>query len=251
MEQYNNLTINITWMYPDLMSTYGDRGNIIILEKRCQWRGIKLIIIPHDLNSSGQDLKKSDLLFMGGAQDRQQKLVSKDLLGRKGEILRNLVEKGVPGLFICGAYQFLGHFYKPAEGAKIPGLSIFDLITQHFGSEKPRAIGNLVVEWEGTKLVGFENHGGRTYLGEKVKPFAKVIKGYGNNGEDGTEGAIYNNALGLYMHGPVLPKNPKLCDWLIEKTLLVKYRKEIKLLTLDDRLEIEARDFMLKRLNIN
>lgn len=245
------MTITITWMYPDLMNTYGDRGNVIVLQKRCEWRGIKAIVMQHDLDSSLSDLEKSDLIFMGGAQDRQQKLVSKDLIGKKGEVLRMLIEKGVPGLFICGAYQFLGHYYKPAEGERIPGLSIFDVYTKHFGNGKPRAIGNLVVEWRMVKLIGFENHGGRTYLGSTVEPLGKVIKGYGNNGEDYTEGAIYNNAIGTYLHGPVLPKNPELADFLINRALEVKYKEAIKLSPLDDSLELQAKKAILRFLIYN
>lgn len=234
-------SLNILWLYPDLMSTYGDRGNIIVLTKRCQWRGIEVNILENNI-------EKADLIFMGGAQDRQQKLVSRDLFSKKGEILRKKIEQGIPGLFICGAYQFLGHYYLPAQGNKIPGLSIFDVYTRHFGLEKPRAIGNIVVDWEGTKLVGFENHGGRTYLGEKVKPFGKVLKGHGNSGEDKTEGAVYKNSYGTYLHGPILPKNPELADFLIQKALEVKYKKEIKLTELDDSLELQAKKSILEKL---
>lgn len=234
-------SLNILWLYPDLMSTYGDRGNIIVLTKRCQWRGIGVNIIENNI-------EKADLIFMGGAQDRQQKLVSRDLFSKKGEILRQKIEQGVPGLFICGAYQFLGHYYLPATGAKIPGLSIFDVYTRHFGLEKARAIGNIVVDWNGVKLVGFENHGGRTYLGKKVQPFAKVIKGQGNNGEDKTEGAVYKNAYGTYLHGPILPKNPEFADFLIQKAMEVKYKKEIKLTKLDDSLEHQAKTSLLEKI---
>lgn len=243
-------SLNITWMYPDLMNTYGDRGNILVLQKRCVWRGIQVVIILHHLDSDKESLKKSDLIFMGGAQDRQQKLVAEDLYQQKGETLKQLIHTGIPGLFICGAYQFLGKYYQPATGAKIPGLAIFDVSTIHFGLKKPRAIGNLVVQWNGQKLVGFENHGGRTYLGKGVKPLGYVIKGYGNNGEDRTEGAVYKNAIGSYLHGPILSKNPWLCDWLIKKALGNKYQQEINLEPLDDQLEIQAHQFMLKRLGI-
>ena len=243
-------SLNITWMYPDLMNTYGDRGNVITLEKRCLWRNIVVSVMMHGLDSPASQLSQSDLLFMGGAQDRQQKLVSQDLYQQKGKLLKELIDKGTPGLFICGAYQFLGHYYKPAEGEKIPGLSIFDVHTIHFGINKPRAIGNLIIQWHKHKLVGFENHGGRTYLGKRVRPLGKVIKGYGNNGEDGTEGAIYKNALGSYLHGPILPKNSCVADWLIKKALENKYQQEINLEPLDDQLDVQAHQFMLKRLGI-
>lgn len=250
MRKKLKLSLNITWMYPDLMNTYGDRGNIIVLEKRCLWRGIEAKILMHTIDSPVSDLENSNLIFMGGAQDRQQKLVSSDLYGRKGKILKNLINKGIPGLFICGAYQFLGHYYKPAQGEEISGLSIFDLKTIHYGDDKPRAIGNLAVEWENIALVGFENHGGRTYLGPLVKPFAKVLKGYGNNGEDKTEGAIYKNAVGSYLHGPLLSKNPEFADWLISKALGIKYGKFEFLIKLNDTLEIQARNAMLAKIKI-
>ncbi|MBI2029119.1 cobalamin biosynthesis protein CobQ [Candidatus Gottesmanbacteria bacterium] len=237
----NKLSLTILWMYPDLMSTYGDRGNIIVLTKRSQWRGIVVNIIENGI-------EKADLIFMGGAQDRQQKIVSRDLFSKKGEILRQKIEEGVPGLFICGAYQFLGHYYLPAEGDKIPGLSIFDAYTRHYGLQKPRAIGNIVIDWNGKKLVGFENHGGRTYLGKKVRPFGLVLKGYGNNGEDKTEGAVYKNAYGTYLHGPILPKNPEFADFLIQKALEVKYKKEIKLKSLDNSLEQQAKKSILQKI---
>lgn len=244
------LSLTITWMYPDLMNTYGDRGNITAFSKRCLWRGIETRVLLHDSDSLPATLTQSDFIFMGGAQDRQQKLVSRDLFGGKGDILRQKIEQRVPGLFICGAYQFLGHYYKPAEGEKIPGLSIFDLYTRHFGNDKPRAIGNLIVNWNGVKLVGFENHGGRTYLGDKVRPFAKVIYGKGNNGEDKTEGVIYKNAVGSYMHGPILPKNPLLTDWFIKKALEIKYQKEIQLSGLEDSIEDKAHEAVIRHYDI-
>lgn len=240
-----NKTITVLWMYPDLMSTYGDRGNVITLQKRLKWRGIKTEVIKHDLYSKPDDISKADIIFMGGAQDRQQKLVSDDLFSKKGDLLRQKIEEGVPGLFICGAYQFLGNYYIPAEGSKIPGLSIFDAFTKHFGSEKPRAIGNIIMKWNNTKLVGFENHGGRTYLGDKVKPFGEVIKGYGNNGEDKTEGAEYKNAFGTYLHGPILPKNPEFADYLIQKALDLKYKEKISLTKLNDNLENKAKEMKI------
>lgn len=241
--------LNILWLYPDLMNTYGDRGNIFVLKKRGEWRGIKIKVISHTIGSGIEDIKKSDLIFMGGAQDRQQKLVGSDL-SKKADYLRESIETGIPGLYICGAYQFLGNYYKPATGAEIRGLGIFDLYTKHFGIDKPRAIGNVAVSWHNQTLVGFENHGGRTYLGNNIKPFAEVIKGDGNNGEDKTEGAIYKNSIGSYLHGPILPKNPSLADYLIETALKKKYKESMQITSLDDSLEKKARDHMLKLLDI-
>lgn len=235
-------------MYPDLMSTYGDRGNVIALQKRMEWRGMEVNIISHFLNSKPDDIKKADIIFMGGAQDRQQKLVSNDLFSKKGNLLKERIEEGVPGLFICGAYQFLGHYYLPAEGEKIPGLSLFDVYTRHFGLEKPRAIGNIIITWNNTHLVGFENHGGRTYLGENAKPFGSVIKGYGNNGEDKSEGVEYKNAFGTYLHGPILPKNPEFADYLIQKALEVKYNQNDVLKGLQDNYERKAQEEMIGKI---
>lgn len=247
----STLSLTIVWMYPDLMNTYGDRGNIIVLQKRCEWRGINTTLVRHDLGSKVSDLEKADLIFMGGAQDRQQKLVSNDLKAKKSQTLKNAIEKGIPGLYICGAYQFLGHYYKAADGIEIPGLSIFDLYTRHFGLEKPRAIGNIAVEWNSVKLVGFENHGGRTYLGKNIKPFARVLKGYGNNGEDKTEGSIYKNSIGSYLHGPILPKNPAVADFLISKALIVKYNSEFKLEELNNDLEVKSKNVQLEKMGID
>ena len=261
------MKLTIGWLYPDLMSTYGDRGNIICLQRRCEWRGIEVIIEKVGIEEKVGKLQECDLLFMGGAQDRQQKIASDDLFQKKGPVIKKMIENNVPGLFICGAYQFLGNYYQPAEGERILGLGIFDLYTQHPGFDKERCVGNAVVKChpeqsEGSHgilrltpqndnyLVGFENHGGRTYLGKNVEPLGKVVVGYGNNGGDKTEGCVYKNAIGTYLHGPVLPKNPHLADWLIKKALDKKYEKDVELEPLDDRLEWQAHDFVLKKLKI-
>lgn len=247
LSKYN---LTVTWMYPDLMSTYGDRGNVIVLEKRGAWRGLKITVLYHSIKSDSAELLKSDILFIGGAQDRQQKIVIEDLQ-KKAKTLKKLIENGVPGLFICGAYQFLGNYYKAADGTKIPGLEIFDVHTIHPGDQQQRIIGNIVTRWNSTHLVGFENHGGKTYLSRQMTPFATVVKGGGNNGEDGTEGVFYKNSIGTYLHGPILPKNPELADWLIKTALRIKYQKDIHLSPLDDELENKARDVMLRRMSIS
>ncbi|HSX40434.1 MAG TPA: hypothetical protein VLF68_02370, partial [Candidatus Saccharimonadales bacterium] len=166
-----------------------------------------------------------------------------------------LIDDGIPGLYICGAYQFLGKYYKDADGTTIPGLSIFDLYTENPGPTHPRLIGNMVfnpIQYSTFNIlhsiVGFENHGGRTYLGKNIKPFGKVIKGFGNNGEDGTEGAVYKNSFGTYSHGPILPKNPQFADYLIKLALEKKYKKSIQLKPLDDSIELLAHDAIVKRL---
>lgn len=248
--------LSIGWLYPDLMSTYGDRGNVICLQKRCEWRGIGVEVKEISLGTDVKELKKCDFLFMGGAQDRQQKIASEDLK-KKAKTLQEMIESGIPGLYICGAYQFLGHYYRPAEGEDIPGLGIFDLHTVHPGVEKPRCIGNVVVKiptpytlHTTPYLIGFENHGGRTYLGKKVEPLGEVAVGYGNNGQDKTEGAVYKNSFGSYLHGPILPKNHHFADLLIKLALEKKYGS-VELKELDDSLEWQAYNFMVKRLGIS
>ena len=241
--------ITIGWLYPRLMSTYGDRGNIISLSKRCEWREIDVKVIELNVGFDKKQLEECDLLFMGGAQDREQKVVSEDLLIKK-EILLKKIEKGVPGLFICGAYQFLGKYYKEADGTIINGLGIFNLYTESSNKEE-RLIGNIAVKTNEGTIIGFENHGGRTFLGEDAKPLGKVISGFGNNGKDGTEGLIYKNSIGTYLHGPILPKNPSIADFLIEKALEIKYKEKTVLKVLDDSLENKAKSVIAKRMSIN
>ena len=251
------MKLTIAWLYPDLMSTYGDRGNVIVLQKRCEWRGIDVEVVPVTLETQITKLQRCDIIFMGGAQDRQQKLVGEDFLTRKGPIVKEMVEAGIPALFVCAAYQFVGHYYKPYQGDKIPGAGIFDLHTEHPGDQAKRLIGNVVAElgsWfmvhgslKEKTIVGFENHGGRTRLWPKMMPLARVKRGFGNNGEDGYEGAVYKNSIGSYFHGPLLPKNPHIADWLIAKALEVKYKKKISLKPLDDSLEWQAHRFIIAR----
>ena len=249
-----NYELKIAWLYPDLMSTYGDRGNVIILQKRCQFRGIEVNIENITLETPLSKLKSCSLVFMGGAQDRQQKIVSLDFLKKKSYAVSEMINIGIPALFVCAAYQFAGHYYRPYQGDDIPGAGIFDLITEHQGNQAKRLTGNVAAELvnpsglNGKTIVGFENHGGRTKLGAKTKPLAKVLKGYGNNGSDGYEGAVYKNAIGSYFHGPILPNNPHLADWLIAKALEVKYKEKAYLKPLDDALENQAHNFMLKKL---
>lgn len=244
-------SLTIGWLYPDLMSIYGDRGNIIVLEKRCLWRGITTKVKRLSLGSTPSDLASCDILFMGGAQDRQQKIVSRDFQ-KKAVMLKKMIDNEVPGLYICGAYQFLGKYYKEADGTILAGLSILDLCTESPGPLGKRLIGNVVgySSLLGEYLVGFENHNGRTFLGKNVKPLATMKVGYGNNGEDRTEGAVYKNSIGSYFHGPILPKNPVLADFLLQKALEKKYQEEVTLSSLDDTLTEEARSTIAKRLRV-
>lgn len=244
--------LTIGWLYPDLMSIYGDRGNIMALFHRAELRGITVTVKPISLYAPLIDLKSADILFMGGAQDRQQTIVVKDLESKK-ETLKEMIESRVPGAYICGGYQFLGKYYKEADGTKIEQLGLLDFYTENPGEDVKRCIGNTVIEsakltGESCLLVGFENHGGRTYLGKGLEPLGKVVKGNGNNGKDGTEGLIYKNTIGSYFHGPILPKNPEITDWLLTKALEKKYKKPFVLEPLDDIIENKARTAIIKRL---
>jgi len=253
--------LHIGWLYPDLMSTYGDRGNIIILTKRCEWRGIQTKIIQIDFAATNHDIEKCDMIFGGGAQDRQQGLLIDDLKKNKGSFLKRMINSGIPGLFVCGSPQLLGRYFINGKREKIEGLGIFDMISKYPEQKKPRCIGNLIAkinaefkinssEFHNT-IVGFENHGGRTYLGKSANPFAKVVYGNGNNGEDDSEGAVYRNCIATYSHGPFLPKNPHIADWLIQKALELKYKKHIVLLPLNDDLEWQAHTFILQKYKVN
>jgi hypothetical protein len=216
------------------MNIYGDRGNILCLQRRCRLRAIDLEVTPLE---PGDLLRPEafDLLFMGGAQDREQRLVADDLAATKGA-LREAIEDGVVFLGVCGGYQLSGRFYRAAEGEEMRGAGVFDLYTLHPGPGAKRLIGNLAAEWEGGSLAGFENHGGRTYLGSGAEPLARVVRGHGNDGESGYEGARYRNAFGSYLHGPILPKNAAFADRLISLALERRYG-DGKLSRLDDTLE--------------
>ncbi len=250
----NHQTLTLGWLYPELMSTYGDRGNIIVLQKIAEDNGISLKIERINQNSPANILGSCDLIFMGGAQDLQQEIVNQDLVKNKGVILRQKINNGTPGLYICGAYQFLGNYYKDAYGTVIQGLGIFDMHTESFKG-KDRLIGNVVIkpasfgnarQQEGY-FVGFENHGGRTYLKDKKQTFARVIKGFGNNGEDATEGILYKNSIGTYLHGPILPSNPELAVHLLKIAYEKKYGKDI-LIEFNNSISLKAKQILLKRL---
>jgi CobQ-like glutamine amidotransferase family enzyme len=236
-------------LYPDQLNLYGDRGNILVLRERCRWRGIDLEIRQLGV---GDVLAPDeyDLLFIGGGQDKEQAPVAQDLLEVKAIGLWAAIEDDMPVLAVCGGYQLLAHYYRPAVGPDMPGLGVFDAWTIHKGLKIPRCIGNIVIEWQEQTLVGFENHGGRTYLGT-AKPLGKVLVGHGNNSEDHQEGAVYRNTFGTYLHGSLLPKNPHFADHLILLALRRKYGPGVELTPLDDTLEWRAHEIMLRRLGIN
>lgn len=257
------MRLTIGYLYPDLMNIYGDTGNIITLKKRCEWRGIEVEIKEISLKDK---IKKGDvdIFFFGGGQDQQQNLVAEDLQkSGKGKVIKSEVERGVPLLSICGGYQLLGDYYQPFNSPKLKGVNLFPVYTK---ASNDRMIGNIVIEVNGiwnmvngkvtinykpytiNKLVGFENHSGKTYLKENANSLGTVQKGFGNNGEDQTEGCIYKNAVGCYMHGSLLPKNPNLADWLIEKALEAKEGKDIYLEPIDDSLETLAHNKIIQKI---
>ena len=214
-------TLTLGHLYPAQLNLYGDRGNIITLQRRCQMRGIALRVVPLGIGDALAP-DEYDLLFIGGGQDREQAPVSQDIFDMKGIGLWAAVEDDMPVLAVCGGYQLLAHYYRPASGPDMRGLGIFDAWTIHKGTHVPRCIGDIAIEWNGSTLVGFENHGGRTYLGT-AKPLGKVLKGHGNNSEDHSEGAVYRNAFGTYLHGSLLPKNPHFADHLLALALRRSY----------------------------
>jgi lipid II isoglutaminyl synthase (glutamine-hydrolysing) len=244
------LKIQICHLYPDLLDLYGDRGNIMALSARSRWRGIETVV--HNV-SLGEplDFQSLDILFIGGGSDREQNLLVQDLMKRENE-LKAAIEDGLVVLTICGGYQLLGQYYQTADETRIPGLGILDLWTVA-GSK--RLIGNVIVDCTEipfltpklSTLVGFENHSGKTFLGEGVHPLGKVLHGNGNNGENGEEGVRYKNVFGTYLHGPLLPKNPHFADLLLGLALSRRGFSH-PLSTLDDTLEEMAHQSVVQRI---
>lgn len=275
-----HLMLTLGHLYPDQLNLYGDRGNILVLRQRCQQRGIKLRVVSLGIGDALAP-DEYDMLFIGGGQDREQAHLAQDLHETKGIGLWAAIEDDMPVLAVCGGYQLLAHYYRPASGPDMRGLGVFDAWTIHKGPRVARCIGDIAISWNGSTLVGFENHGGRTYLGT-AQPLGKVLNGYGNNAEDASEGAIYRNAYGTYMHGSLLPKNPHFADHLIGLALRRTYGKNdwvdaasfeeegdltngattsespeatdfdpsVVLTPLDDRLEWEAHAFLLERMGL-
>jgi lipid II isoglutaminyl synthase (glutamine-hydrolysing) len=230
-------TLRVCALYPELMNIYADRGNLLLLQRRCEWRGIGF-----ELSASGLrepvDPDQADLFYVGGGQDRDQRLCALDLAEVKREGLHAAAERGAAMLAVCGGYQLLGHSYQLGDET-LPGVGLVDLHTVR--SDRPRLIGNVAIEVEldaGEKhvLAGFENHGGRTRLGPGAQPLGRVLRGHGNDGESGYEGVRHGNVIGTYLHGPLLPKNVWLADWLIARAL----GRDKPLPPLDDALEAAA-----------
>jgi lipid II isoglutaminyl synthase (glutamine-hydrolysing) len=230
-------TLRVCALYPDLMNIYADRGNLLLLERRCRWRGIDFSVTASGLGER-LDPDGADLFYIGGGQDRDQELCALDLAEVKRDALHAAAARGAVILAVCGGYQLLGHSYQLGD-ATLPGVGLVDLVTVR--SDEPRLIGNVAIEVEldpnaRRVLAGFENHGGRTNLGPDATPLGRVLKGHGNNGVDGHEGVRLGNVIGTYLHGPLLPKNAWFADWLIQTALGVDEPLE----PLDDRLEANA-----------
>jgi len=234
-------TLRVSALYPDLMNIYADRGNIAVLRARCEWRGIGFELAASSMGE-GLDPSAHDLLYMGGGQDRDQIAVAEDMVATKRDSIHAAAERGAVILAVCGGYQLLGHSYQLGE-RELPGVGLVDLTTVR--EKGPRLIGNCAIEADlgtGTRVIaGFENHGGRTYLGDGERPLGRVLKGYGNNGRDRTEGVHRGNVIGTYLHGPLLPKNIWLADRLIELALGIELEP-----VGDDSLEEAAHESALR-----
>ena len=212
--------LRVCALYPELMNIYADRGNLLLLERRCMWRGIGFSVARCSLGDE-LDPDRADLYYIGGGQDRDQELCAVDLAEVKRDALHAAADRGAVILAVCGGYQLLGHSYQLGD-ATLPGVGLVNLRTVR--ADGPRLIGNVAIEVElepGDRrvLAGFENHGGRTHLGEQARPLGRVLAGHGNNGSDGFEGVRAGNVIGTYLHGPLLPKNAWFADWLIETSL--------------------------------
>ena len=236
------MELRLLALYPDQMNIYADRGNMIFLRRRCEWRGIGF---SYAAAGPGErfDPGAHDLIYIGGGQDRDQVLVAADMVETKRDAIAASAEDGAVVLAVCGGYQLLGHGYRLGDD-RIEGLGLADLETVR--EPGPRLIGNVTIEVDlgtGPRLVaGFENHGGRTYLGESAEPLGRVLSGHGNNGKDGREGVRRLNVLGTYLHGPLLPKNSWLADRLIQLALARRTGAEPGLEPLDDELEVAAHE---------
>ncbi len=234
------MTIRICHLYPRLLSVAGDRGNLFALTQRCAWRGIRYSVTEADLGDIA-DFTSSDLILLHGGQDREMTAAARDLAAKAGP-LREAIEADAVVLAVCAGYQLLGRHYTPVGGPPIQGLGVLDAVTE---GGRARFIGHVAVECDlgsgfRRELTGFENHSGRTYLGDSAKPLGRVLAGAGNNGEDGTEGARHREVYATYLHGPVLPKNPWLADHLLSRALAHRYPDCGPLAPLTDQAEAQA-----------
>ncbi len=240
--------LKLLYLYPDMLELYGDYGNIQVLKYRCEKRGIKLIVDKYSIGYEAPNFKEYDIVFAGGGADNEQSILSEDLV-KYSENIKQAVENGTFFLLICGAYQLFGKYYKGVEGNIIPGLEIFDYYTEAASDRKKRCIGNIITEveldGEKTKVIGFENHGGQTF--NVSTPFGKTAYGNGNKFEDSEEGYFQKNVIATYLHGPLLSKNPKVADYIIQYCLSRKEGTNVTLEALDDTLEEKCREQLLEK----
>lgn len=242
------MELKICHLYPDILNLYGDQGNIICMKKRLEWRNIDCSVTEVSIGESAK-FTDFDIFFIGGGQDFEQEILLGDLAGGKADEIKAAVADGKTFLTICGGYQMLGSYYKTWDGQMCDFIGAIDYYTV---GAKDRMIGNFMykcgAESGSSTVVGFENHSGKTFLGSGVSPLGTILSGYGNNGEDKTEGVRYNNVFGTYSHGPVLPKNPQLADFILKTALSQKYTS-FDFEPLDDNFENNANEYMIKRLS--
>ena len=241
------MKLSICHLYPDVLNLYGDTGNILCLKKRLEWRGIESDVTSLPIGANA-DFSRFDLFFIGGGQDFEQEVLLADLHSGKDKEILAAVEDEKVFLCICGGYQMMGQYYLTHTGQQCDFIGAVNLHT--VGSDV-RMIGNYMFkcasESGGSTIVGFENHSGKTYLGEGVSPLGSVLSGFGNNGEDKTEGARYKNVFGAYSHGPMLPKNPEFADYILQTALSRRY-PSAELPPLNDTLEMRAHSYMVSRI---
>jgi CobQ-like glutamine amidotransferase family enzyme len=244
-QEDTEMVLKIGHLYPTLMSVAADRGNLNSIQKRCKWRGIATEVEQIFVKQT-PDFTKYDLILFHGGADREMELASHDIQAKAASLIE-AAESNTVFLSVCAGFQLFGHYYKPFQGPELKGVGLLDFYTAGGGT---RFMTHMALECDFEKtgkkmLVGYENHSGRTYLGPKARPLGKVIAGWGNNGKDGFEGAVYKNVFGTYLHGPVLPKNPWFTDYLIQLALERRYGK-VELAPLDDAIENAAHDAALK-----
>lgn len=243
-------TVRLCHLYPNDMNIYADRGNIAVLRQRLRWREMELAVTEVEVGDA-IDPGVHDLYYLGGGQDRDQEIVAHDLAETKGDALRSAAADGAAQLYVCGGIQLAGRWYETVEGGRLPGVGLLDLETT---AGPTRLIGDLVIDaelnGETRRVVGYENHAGRTHLGTDATPLGAVISGHGNNDVDGREGAVANRVIGTYLHGPLLPKNPWLADKVLSWALAHRYDDPPALETLDDQLEHAAHATAVSRASL-
>ena len=237
-------TVKIIHLYPKSMNLYGDHGNILTLKKRLKWRGIDAEIINHDIDDS-TDFSQADIVVGGGGQDAQQDQIQADLLRHKSE-LASLAERNVPMLLVCGMYQLFGKSFITETDETIEGLDILPIDTK---AGRTRLTGNIIIDSERFGyIVGYENHSGQTHLDDDSSPLGQVVLGAGNNADDGHEGIIYRNIIATYLHGPILPRNPQVADYLIAQALKNKgIKNQLEELPIDNLAYLAQKDALERK----